>query len=85
MARPVSMRSCAWPAISAPWSQVIDRRGCSGSVVIVINDGIPYRLCAMAGERRAILGPGADAMAFYRRQVQEHRTAAAALNKGANG
>jgi hypothetical protein len=30
----VSIRSCACWAISAPWSQVSDRRSCSGSVVI---------------------------------------------------
>ena len=29
------MRSCACWAISAPWSQVSDRRSCSGRVVIV--------------------------------------------------
>jgi hypothetical protein len=32
--RPVSIRSCACWAISAPWSQVNDRRSCSGSAVI---------------------------------------------------
>src|SRR2546421_272047 len=29
------MRSCAWPAISAPWSQVSDRRSWPGRAVIV--------------------------------------------------
>jgi hypothetical protein len=32
---PVSMRSCAWLAISAPWSQVSERRSWAGSVVMV--------------------------------------------------
>src|SRR5205823_7640075 len=33
---PVSIRSLACSAISAPWSQVSDRRSCSGRVVIVL-------------------------------------------------
>ena len=36
MSRPVSMRSWACWAISAPWSQVNDRRSRSGSVVIAL-------------------------------------------------
>ena len=55
--RPVSIRSCACWAISAPWSQVSDRRSCSGSVVIVLGDRVADRLGAVPGERWTVLHP----------------------------
>src|SRR4029453_8480016 len=53
--RPVSIRSRACWASSAPWSQVNDRRSCSGSVTTRGGDGVPDGLGAVSGQRGAVV------------------------------
>ena len=78
------MRSCACWAISAPWSQVSDRRSCSGSVDDLFGDRVADRLGAVTGERRPVLDPRLEAMAFHRRQAQQHREPGGAFDERAD-
>ena len=78
------MRSWACWAISAPWSQVSDRRSCSGSVVIVRGDRVADGLGAVAGQRRAVLDSRLVAVAVHAGQVQQHREPGGALDQRAD-
>jgi len=70
------MRSWACCANSAPWSQVRDRRSCSGSVVMV---AVIASLTASA-----VLDTKAT-MLWHARQVQEHREAGGPFDESADG
>ena len=74
------MRSWACWAISAPWSQVSERRSCSGSVVILA--AIASRTASAPCPASA--GPfstRALAVAVHARQVQQHREPGGALDQ----
>ncbi len=82
--RPVSMRSWACCASSAPWSQVRDLRSCSGRVVMVGGNRVTNRLGAVPGERRTILDPG-PCMLWHARQVQQHGEPGGPFDERADG
>ena len=82
-AGPVSIRSLACSAISAPWSQVSDRRSCSGQRGDRVGDRVANRLGAVPGDRRPVLQPRV-AGPRQRREMQQHREARRALHQRAD-
>ena len=78
------MRSWACWAISAPWSQVSDRRSCSGSVVIVAAIASRTASAPWPASAGPFLTRGCVAVAVHARQVQQHREPGGALDERAD-
>ena len=84
MGRPVAIRRSACLAISAPWSQVSERRSCAGNVVIVRAMGIANRFSPMTGKRRPVLHARDGAVAFHSGKMQQHCEPRGAFHQSAD-
>ena len=75
----VSIHSRACWAISVPWSQVSDRRSCSGKLVILARNRVAHRPGVVPGQRRPVLRTRFATVAVHAGQVQQRRRVAGAL------